>query len=286
MTSINSIKKIISNIKSELKDIYPREEIDSFIYLIFEDVLGFTRTQVLISPDIKLKQADVNRIKEITRELKQQKPIQHIIGKTIFYELPFKTSENALIPRPETEELVNWLLSDHQNTDVDILDIGTGSGCIAVSIAKNLPQAKVLASDISEQALELAKENSRLNNVQVEFMKMDILDPSIKINKKLDVIISNPPYITNKEKKLMQRNVLDYEPGLALFVPDEDPLLFYKSIINFGKKHLKSGGQIYFEINEVYGEETLKLFEKEYFGHTSLKKDVNGKSRMIKSILK
>lgn len=286
MTSNNSIKKIISNIKSELKDIYPGEEIDSFIYLIFEEVLGFSRTKLLISSDMQLKPEDLGKVIKIIRELKKQKPIQHILGKTIFYDMPFKTSESALIPRPETEELVQWVLSDHPNEHLKLLDIGTGSGCIAVSIAKNLPQAKVYAADISDEALDLAKENSLLNKVSVEFVKINILDTKAKLNSKLDVIVSNPPYIAQKEKKLMQANVLSYEPELALFVPDENPLLFYKSIIKFGIRHLKSGGQIYFEINEAYGEETLKLFEKEYFEYSTLRKDLNGKSRMIKGILK
>ncbi len=285
MTENNSIKKIISGIKSELKGIYPTEEIDSFIVLIFEDVLGYSRTKLLISLEEEIGGSNLCRIKDIVKDLKNQRPVQHILQKTIFYDLPFKVTQDALIPRPETEELIDWVISDHKEESLNILDIGTGTGCIAISIAKNLPQSKVYAMDISSKALELARENGKLNNTDIVFLESDILKKSIEIEGKFDIIVSNPPYIRQKEKELMSKNVLEYEPELALFVPDHDPLLFYKTIIDFGLKNLNKEGKIYFEINEAFGQEMINLFEVNNFSEITLKKDINGKHRMIKGKL-
>ncbi len=285
MTENNSIKKIISDIKSELKETYPIEEINSLIYLIFEDVLDYSRTKLLMSPEVEISDTNIMRIKDIVNDLKNQKPIQHILQKTIFYDLPFKVTQDALIPRPETEELVDWVISDHKEESLNILDIGTGTGCIAISIAKNLPQSKVYAMDISSKALELARENGKLNNTDIVFLESDILKKSIEIEEKFDIIVSNPPYIRQKEKEFMSKNVLEYEPELALFVPDNDPLLFYKTIIDFGLKNLNKEGKIYFEINEAFGQEMINLFEVNNFSEITLKKDINGKHRMIKGKL-
>lgn len=285
MTENNSIKKIISGIKSELKGIYPTEEIDSFIVLIFEDVLGYSRTKLLISLEEEIGGNNLIRIKDIVKDLKNQRPIQHTLRKTIFYDLPFKVTQNALIPRPETEELVNWIISDRHKENLSILDIGTGTGCIAISIAKNLPYSKVYAIDISSKALELARENGKLNNTNIVFWEIDILKKSIEIEEKFDIIVSNPPYIRQKEKEFMSKNVLEYEPELALFVPDHDPLLFYKTIIDFGLKNLNKEGKIYFEINEAFGQEMINLYKMNNFSEIILKKDINGKHRMIKGKL-
>jgi len=286
MTTNNSIKKIISFIKSELKDIYPIEEVNSFIYMIFDEVLKYSRTKVLVSSEQKIDAKYINQIYTITKELKQQKPIQYIFGKTTFYDLLFKVNPSVLIPRPETEELVDWIILENENKAQKILDIGTGSGCIAISLAKNLAGSTVFAADVSKEALKITEQNSKLNKVPIHLMQLDILNPVKNIDLEFDIIVSNPPYIAEKEKSLMLPNVLNHEPELALFVSNEDPLIFYKAIINFGLNHLCSEGQIYFEINELYGSEILKLLEENGFAHISLKKDINGKNRMIRGILK
>lgn len=286
MTANNSIKKVISFIKTELKDFYPMNEIDSFVYLIFEHLLNYSRTKLMISQDVKVNEAFYKQILNIVDDLKLYKPIQYILKETSFYNLRFKVNSNVLIPRQETEELVDWIIQENQNKSIKILDIGTGSGCIAISLAKNLPGSKVYAFDISKEALNQTLINSKLNNVDIDIKQIDILNSNIQINEKFDIIVSNPPYITKKEKVLMHKNVLDYEPEQALFVPNEDPLIFYKAIIGFGLSHLNPQGGIYLEINESYGKETALLLKKKYFNNIILKKDINGKDRMLKGILK
>ncbi|PLX14245.1 MAG: peptide chain release factor N(5)-glutamine methyltransferase [Marinilabiliales bacterium] len=286
MTTNNSIKKIISFIKSELKDIYPIEEINSFVYIIFDEVLKYSRTKVLVSSEHEVNNESIKQIYSITKELKQQKPIQYIFEKTTFYELLFRVNPSVLIPRPETEELVEWIIAENKNKVQKILDIGTGSGCIAISLAKNLVGSTVYAADVSAEALKIAEENCRLNKVPIQLFQLDILNPKNNIDQKFDIIVSNPQYIAEKEKNLMQANVLNHEPELALFVSDEDPLVFYKSIVNFGLSHLNSNGQLFFEINESYGSKMFELLNEKGFSHISLKKDINGKDRMIKGILK
>ncbi|MDA3953351.1 MAG: peptide chain release factor N(5)-glutamine methyltransferase [Bacteroidales bacterium] len=285
MTAINSIKKVISIIKTELKDIYPMNEIDSFVYLIFEQLFDYSRTKLLISQEFDVQEDFYKQILNIINDLKLYKPIQYILKETSFFNLSFNVNSNVLIPRPETEELVDWIIQENQNKHISILDIGTGSGCIAIALAKNLPNSEVYACDISKEALSQTKINSKLNNVNVNVMHLDILDSSIQINEKFDIIVSNPPYITEKEKILMHKNVLDYEPEQALFVPNDKPLIFYKAIIKFGLGHLKPNGKIYFEINESYGKETALLLEAD-FQNIRLKKDINEKDRMLKGMLK
>ena len=286
MTTNNSIKKIISFIKSELKDIYPIEEINSFVYIIFDEVLKYSRTKVLVSSEHEVNNESIKQIYSITKELKQQKPIQYIFEKTTFYELLFRVNPSVLIPRPETEELVEWIIAENKNKVQKILDIGTGSGCIAISLAKNLVGSTVYAADVSAEALKIAEENCRLNKVPIQLFQLDILNPKNNIDQKFYMIFSKSPYIAEKEKNLMQANVLNHEPELALFVSDEDPLVFYKSIVNFGLSHLNSNGQLFFEINESYGSKMFELLNEKGFSHISLKKDINGKDRMIKGILK
>lgn len=284
MATNHSIKKVISEIKSELSELYPVNEIDSFIFLIFDHLLGISRTQLLLSKENEINEGTFFKIKNIISELKSYRPIQYILGETEFYDLKFKVFDNILIPRPETEELVDWIIKDHSNTSIKILDIGTGSGCIAVSLAKNMPNAVVYASDISELALKAAETNSKINNTSLHLLQFDILNPPSDQDKKFDIIVSNPPYVTEKEKSLMQQNVLDYEPELALFVPDNDPLLFYRSILDFGLQHLKPKGKIYFEINEAFGQEMISLMQKKGFSDNILLRDINGKDRMVRGI--
>lgn len=286
MTSNISIKKVISNIKYELKEFYPMNEIDSFVYLIFDQLFNYSRTKLLISNDLEISEESNQRVFQIIQELKSYKPIQYILGKTEFYNLPYHVTPDVLIPRPETEELVDWIIKENHGKSIKILDIGTGSGCIAISLAKYIPESIVFAADISNDALSLTKKNSKLNNVDIQIIHLDILKQDIQLSEKFDIIVSNPPYITEKEKVLMHKNVLDFEPELALFVSNENPLIFYKTISDFSLSYLNPGGKIYFEINEAYGEESTLLLQEKMFRDIILKKDINGKNRMLRGILK
>lgn len=286
MNSDYSIKKTISFIKTELKNHYQDNEITSFTFLIFEHLLKYSKTQILIYQDKKITDTVFSKINEIVSELKKYKPIQYILGTTEFYNLRFKLNPDVLIPRPETEELVDWIISENKDGDKRIIDIGTGSGCIAISLAKNISESVVVASDISESALSIVTQNSKINNVAIKTLLMDILNPISDFQEKFDIIVSNPPYITEKEKGLMHQNVLSYEPHLALFVPNEKPLLFYKAIIEFATYNLNSGGKLYFEINEAFGYETVQLLKEFNFHDISLRKDINDKDRMVRGVLK
>lgn len=286
MASLISIKKVISNIKYELKEFYPMNEIDSFVYLLFDQLFNYSRTKLLISKDIEISEESYQMIVHIIHELKSYKPIQYILGKTEFYNLPYHVTSDVLIPRPETEELVDWIIQENQNKPLKILDIGTGSGCIAISLAKNIHGSLVFASDISNDSLILTRKNSKLNNADIQILHLDILKQDVQLKERFDIIVSNPPYITEKEKSLMHKNVLDFEPELALFVSNENPLIFYKAIINFSLNHLNPGGKIYFEINEAFGKETSVLLIENFFHNIELKKDINGKDRMLRGILR
>ncbi len=281
-----TIKKTISYIKTELKKLYPVNEINSFINLIFEKYLNYSIIKLHTSQEQEISKDLYEKIRAVTEELKLQKPIQYILEEAHFYDLRFNVTPDVLIPRQETEELVDWIIRENSNQKIKILDVGTGSGCIAISLANNLPEAIVFASDISPKALEIAKLNSKSNKIDLHFFQFDILNPSSWPNETFDIIVSNPPYVTEKEKKLMQKNVLEFEPELALFVPDSSPLIFYDKIIDFGEKHLNPNGKIYFEINEAFGKETVLLFNEGAFTDISLKKDLNGKNRMLRAILK
>ncbi|MCR9181823.1 MAG: peptide chain release factor N(5)-glutamine methyltransferase [Flavobacteriaceae bacterium] len=279
-----TLKEFRNHFKSKLKDIYPEEEIGSFFYLLSEKYLLLPRFEVVFQLDLKLSIDDISKFDEALKKLEKEVPIQYILGETEFYGLPFKVNPSVLIPRPETEELVDWILNDYSkiNEQFSLLDIGTGSGCIAISLAKKMRQAKVSAMDISPMALKTASENAILNDVTISILEKDIL--AIKeLNSTFDVIVSNPPYVRNFEKEKMQSNVLLYEPHNALFVPDSDPLLFYKSIAEIACQSLKREGNLYFEINEAYGSEVVEMLEKMRFENVELKKDIFGKDRMIKA---
>ncbi|OFX88336.1 MAG: protein-(glutamine-N5) methyltransferase, release factor-specific [Bacteroidetes bacterium GWF2_33_16] len=286
MSSNYNIKEIILWIKSELKSTYPSTEIDAFINIIFHYILKFSRTQIILNEDQILSTKIIQEIDQIISELKVNKPIQYIIGQTEFYNLYFNINSGVLIPRPETEELVHWIINENHKAFYKILDIGTGSGCIAISLAKNMPASIVSAIDVSNEALSLARKNCVLNNVDIQLFYFNILQNNISINETYDIIVSNPPYVTESEKKFMNPNVIDYEPHLALFVPDNDPLKFYREIIKFAKSHLNQSGKIYFEINESFGPDIALLLEEENFSEIIIKKDINNKNRMIRAILK
>ncbi len=278
--------KDIQNIyHQELDSIYGEEEVNSFFFMLIESFYGVSRIQLAMDSDYAID--DSKEIMDALELLKQQKPIQYIIGETEFNGLPFKVNGHVLIPRPETEELVEWVLKkvDH-NKPITILDIGTGSGCIAISLAKNLPNAKVFALDVSAKALKTAKENADLNDVNVEFIEADILTVGhaelVSVSHKFDIIVSNPPYVREKEKQFMKPNVLENEPHLALFVKDENPLLFYEAIAQFASNNLSMGGQLFFEINEYLGHAMIDLLNDNNFKNIELKQDIFRKDRMIK----
>lgn len=268
-----------------LKNIQDEQEIESFFFILTEYLLHLKRVDVALNPDFEISDAAIEKWNAILVELQQEKPIQYITGETWFYGLRFEVNENTLIPRPETEELVEWIIESQkskvQSQKLEILDIGTGSGCIPISLKANLPQANVSAIDVSEQALEVAKINAVSNNVEVNFIQANILEVE-DLNQHFDVIVSNPPYVRNLEKQEIKKNVLDYEPHLALFVEDTDALLFYRKIAQLALKNLSPNGLLFFEINQYLGNETVELLENLGFKNIELKKDIYGNDRMIK----
>ena len=268
-----------------LQDIQDEQEIESFFFILTEYLLHLKRVDVALNPDFEISDAAIEKWNAILVELQQEKPIQYITGEAWFYGLRFEVNENTLIPRPETEELVEWIIESQkskvQSQKLEILDIGTGSGCIPISLKANLPQANVSAIDVSEQALEVAKINAVSNNVEVNFIQANILEVE-DLNQYFDVIVSNPPYVRNLEKQEIKKNVLDYEPHLALFVEDTDALLFYRKIAQLALKNLSPNGLLFFEINQYLGNETVELLENLGFKNIELKKDIYGNDRMIK----
>ena len=275
---------------TELDGQYPKEEINSFFHLLVNHTLHLNKIEVALNPNFDVNNDVAEYFKNALAELKTEKPIQYIIGSTKFYGLPFTVNENVLIPRPETEELVNWIVKDAQKTNLQpttILDIGTGSGCIAISLAKNLPSVEIYALEISEKALQVAKQNAKQNEVTIHFIKADILSSDAILNTtkdlRFDIIVSNPPYVRNLEKVEMKKNVLDHEPHTALFVDDKDPLLFYQAIADFAKKNLKKEGKLYLEINQYLGKKTISLLQNKGFKNIELHKDLFGNDRMLKA---
>ena len=271
------------NFTTVLQGVYDKEEVHCFFYILCDFFLQYSRFEVSMSQDTMVSETNIARFEKVLLRLKAQEPIQYILGTTEFYGLTFKVNEHTLIPRPETEELVDWVLSNLHDQDrvLDILDIGTGSGCIAISLAKNIPTARVSGIDISEKTLEVAQENAVKNQVLVSFCKKDILETTALKNK-YDVMVSNPPYVRQLEKKAMNANVLDYEPGLALFVPNEDPLLFYRKIARLAMVSLQTRGWLYFEINEYLSKEMDVLLKEIGFANIEIKKDFREVPRMIK----
>jgi len=269
-------------IRNELKDLYSKNETEGLIRYIFEYIKDYSVSDMIIHDRDVLTEKERAKVKSIVSELKTNKPIQYILKETEFYGLPFKVNADVLIPRPETEELVDWIVKENIDFKGSVLDVGTGSGCIAVSLKKNLKNSDVYGIDISEKALIVAQSNALLNNVNVSFFKKDVLNIyDYESLPKLDIIVSNPPYVTDKEKIQMKDNVLKYEPFNALFVPNDDPLKFYRALAELGEKKLKDKGKIFWEINENYGENCVQLLKDHNFYHIQLRKDICGKDRMI-----
>ena len=286
------LKDLENIFHKELDAIYGKEEVTSFFFLCTDAFYKISRLQLALDRDLTITKSEQQPIFNALEDLKNKKPIQYILGETEFYGLPFKVNENTLIPRPETEELVALVIENSkkqkQNPNVySILDIGTGSGCIAISLARNIENAQVYAMDVSAKAIEKAKENASLNKVVVAFIEADVLKlrytELVSVSHKFDIIVSNPPYVRNLEKAEIQNNVLDNEPHLALFVEDNNPLIFYKAITELAKEKLKENGQLFFEINEYLGEETKALVESLGFKNVVLIKDMFGKDRMLKA---
>ncbi|HLP65849.1 peptide chain release factor N(5)-glutamine methyltransferase [Flavobacterium sp.] len=276
------IKQYKTIFLDELSSLYDEKEVESFFYLILEQFHQKKRIDLALNPDLEMDSLQLLRWESVVVELKKQKPIQYILGETEFYGLPFLVNENTLIPRPETEELVDLISKENQNqsSEIKIIDIGTGSGCIAISLAKNLPNAKVSAIDVSERALATAEKNSEINQVKVNFILKNILETD-DLEEQFDVIVSNPPYVRMLEKAEIKPNVLNYEPHLALFVDDNDALLFYRKIAQLAQKNLTQGGKLYFEINQYLGKETVELLENLDFKNVRLIQDVYENDRMI-----
>ena len=277
------IKKYRDYFIETLTPIYDAIEAESFFYLILEHNHQMKRIDLALQPESAFSEKQIENWNAILAKLQQEIPIQYILGKTHFYGLDFEVDENVLIPRQETEELVEWIITNQQTnkpTNQQILDIGTGSGCIAISLAKNLTSAKVYAIDVSEKALNVAQKNADLYQVDVTFIHQNILETE-DLQASFNVIVSNPPYVRNLEKAEIKKNVLEHEPHLALFVEDHDTLIFYRKIAELAQKNLKANGQLYFEINQYLGKEMVDLLESMGFVEVALRKDIYGNDRMI-----
>jgi len=273
-----------------LSAIYPKTEIDSFFFILMEEKLKLQRIDTVLKPDFLITEKNLIDLKNIVKRLQKEEPIQYILGSTEFYGLQFLVNENTLIPRTETEELIAWVideikvLANNKITELSILDIGTGTGCIPISLAKNLTSLNISAIDISTEALLIAKQNAILNKVTIEFIELDILNAE-SLPQEYDIIISNPPYVRELEKEEIKNNVLENEPHLALFVADENPLIFYNKIADLAKQQLSENGMLFFEINQYLGKETVSMLVKKGFKNIQLKKDLFGNDRMIKCVL-
>ncbi len=280
------IKDLRANFIDSLSGIYDSEEILSFFYILSEDILNLKRVDIAMRLDQDISVNQIEIFDKVKQRLEKQEPIQYILGQSDFYGMSFKVSPDVLIPRPETEELVDWIIKDQsKKTSLTILDIGTGSGCIAVSLAKKLPKSRVYAIDVSEQALEIAKENAKNNKVEVIFIKEDILKVE-SLFQKFDIIVSNPPYVREIEKQEMKPNVLHNEPSLALFVSDKNPLLFYEKIAILANEKLNNDGMLYFEINQYLSFETKKRIEEIGFISVEVREDIYGNKRMIRACVR
>ena len=279
-----TIKHYRDQFIQELTPLYDAGEAESFFYLILEAKHQLKRVDLALQPDLVFSKAELETWNLILEQLKKEIPIQYLLGSTHFYGLEFEVNSNVLIPRPETEELVDWIIQSSkfkvQSSKFKILDIGTGSGCIAISLAKNLPNAEVFALDVSDKALATAQKNAELNQVTIQFIHQSILETE-DLGQQFDLIVSNPPYVRHLEKQEIKKNVLDNEPHLALFVEDNDALIFYRKIAQLAKKNLCPNGQLYFEINQYLGQETLDLLQEMGFKDITLRKDIYGNDRMI-----
>ena len=270
-----------------LESIHGVDEAESFFYLILEDKFQLKRLDLALNPSFEFSAEAMKVWKLLVIQLKQEIPIQYLLGTTEFFGLPFTVNENVLIPRPETEELVDWIIKEEKKIErekaIKILDIGTGSGCIAISLAKNIPNSRVFAIDVSAKALEVARKNAEINSVSITFLEKNILETD-DLLEQFDIIVSNPPYVRNLEKQEIKKNVLDNEPHLALFVEDFDALVFYRKIISLAMKNLNEDGQLFFEINQYLGSEMIAILQENDFESVELRKDIYGNDRMTRAV--
>jgi len=282
--NIQTIKDIRQYLSSQLQGIYPVSEISALTNIIIKTVTGTSKLHHLAMPESQVSEDQAQRIFNICKDLVTGKPIQYILGETDFYNCTIKLSDNTLIPRPETEELVDLIINENKGFRGKILDVGTGSGCIAIALAANLKKAEITGFDISEKAIEVARENSKINSVNITLITADLfsLDHSLFLN--TDIIVSNPPYVREVEKQFINDNVLNYEPHEALFVPDSDPLKYYRAILELSEKIVAPGGKVYFEINEALGTEMVDLLKSYNFINVFIVTDLNGKPRIAKGI--
>jgi release factor glutamine methyltransferase len=285
---MKSVKDVSAAFRQELSGLYDTREADSLCMIALAEATGTSPAKMKAFPELEFSREQFGSVRAILDDLKTGKPIQYILGYAEFYGMTFKVNPSVLIPRPETEELIEWVLS---SPDLDVtargnmLDIGTGSGCIAISLKKHLPYFAVRAVDISEAALQTARGNALLNDVEIEFLLADILNMPLKspVFGKYTMIISNPPYVTAQDKANMHQNVTGFEPHTALFVPEDDPLVFYNAIAGFAAANLDAGGSLFFEINENFGEQIVELLLHKRFNNIQLRKDMSGRDRMIKA---
>ena len=285
----NTVSAIKSYMLERLSDFYSEREINYFFKKSVCQRLNLSDTEFLLASGNRLSESDLLFFRSVVKRLQDKEPFQYIIGNTWFYDLQFKCDKRALIPRPETEELVDLIIKENQNkSNLNLLDLCSGTGCIAISLAKNLKESKVIGVEFSQDAIDLSKKNALLNHVAVSFLNGNVLEnlPVEIEDKSLDIIVSNPPYIPFKDKEKMEKNILDFEPHMALFVSDENPLVFYKSIAKHATYKLKNKGLLYFEIHEDYGSETKKMLEEIGFENIMILQDLQGKNRMIKASLK
>jgi len=281
----NNLIDLIPYYKSKLGEVYEESEIENIFYLICDYTHNLSKIDIRIS-NTKLSESELLTHRSYVKRLLTNEPVQHIIGETEFYGLPFFVNQDVLIPRPETEELIDLILTSTKNSDLNILDIGTGTGCIPITLKSNLPLTKVTAIDISEKALDTATKNATLNKVDIQFIQKDILTEDLNDLHLFDIIISNPPYVLESDKLKMSKNVLDFDPALALFVEDTNPLLFYKRITKLATNKLTPNGQLFFEIHENFGKETEQLLIDSGFIGTRIIKDMQGKDRIVYGKLK
>lgn len=276
------MKQAIKYIRQQLQNIYPAEEVQALIYLLLEKKHNMSKLDICMGKDKIFSTEERKEWEDIVKRLHNEEPVQYILNEAEFCGLCFKVTPDTLIPRPETAELVNWIIQDYSHLAPSVLDIGSGSGCIAISISTALPNAKVESWDISAAALDISRFNNEKAGTSVTFNQQDILSNYLP-QRELDILVSNPPYITNSEKAEMSNNVLQWEPSTALFVSDKDPLIFYRAIAEYGCQSLKEYGSLYFEINRAYGNETVRLLEDMGYKNIILRKDLSGNDRMIKA---
>lgn len=281
---VHTVSQVVQMFRSELFPLYPMREIEQFIAIAFGDIMNLSKTDVHLKHTAQVPEMQYTRFEAILQGLRKQRPIQYLLGHTVFYGLPIRVNPTVLIPRPETEELVHWASKMPLKTGAKIIDLGTGSGCIALALKDKFPHAVVYGVDKSVDALNTASENAALNGMEVSFFQFDIISQQSLGFMHFDLMVSNPPYVTYSEQAAIDANVLDNEPHLALFVPDEDPLLFYRKLVDLADGHLNRGGFLFFETNRAYGSDVAQLLRDRNYAEVELRKDFNGNPRMVRAV--